>query len=147
EIKKQVISAMEILQYLSNHIPFKEDNEQIWLNIVNKYEQILEIKDNANNLIIQQAISEAFQDFQTFIDDGVYAYMIKRGKIGTTIENWMQLTYGFNAEQMESKKIENRKVVVEYLADFANQIRSGKPLTLEMLTKLHEVNNKGIVPK
>lgn len=146
KIKERVFAAMAILQYLSEHIPFEEDNEHVWLDISDKYNQILEIK-NKGGIELRQLISEVFQEFQTFIDDGIFTYLIKNHKEDLRVEEWTQVVYGLSADTMEEIKKSNREKVAGLIKELAEQLRSGEKLTKEMITQLHRVNNEGIVPK
>lgn len=75
-IKEKVIATMAILHQLSGYLPFEEGNEEVWREISVKYNQILNLKNQAGKEV-QQLISDVFQKFQPFIEDGIIAYIMK----------------------------------------------------------------------
>lgn len=145
QIKEMSLAVIAILNFLSANLPVDEKNISLWGDLHGYYKEILDIKKTTNNQEVKQNIAFAFEHFQTFIEDGIVAFELL--SVGGDAESVTQLLYGRSNEELEQIKSKNRERVANNLNEFSTQVKQGKPITIEMLSKLHATNNRGIVPR
>jgi hypothetical protein len=124
----------------------KDEVEQMMMGVFSKFNEVLTLKKAAVNERAQEAFTEVFGEFQEFIEDDVVMFRIdqlKKAGQSASVEHLMQETYGRTPEEMEEVKANNRAEVAAAIKEMADE----PYVTLDMLKKLHEINNNGIVPK
>lgn len=143
-VEENVVHALAILHHFADYMPFTPEKSWDWDEIVSDFGRILQIKADANTTV-ENVMTRVFQQFHSFIEDGVMKFYLEEGG-GMSAEEVTQKLYGRTHQEMEEIKTTNRAAVAEKINELADRVKAGEPLTVNMLLELHATNNRGIVP-
>jgi len=142
ELKDRLRTVMESMNGLSKKISLdKEDDRELWGVLFRQFETMSNQKRETGEADVQQVFKEVFDEFSDFIEDEMVGYYMKAKTEG--VEQAVNYVYGRSKEEIEEIKVRNRQNVAAEIA----VMKDSPGVTLEMIEKLHALNNRGIVPK
>ncbi len=140
DLKDRLRDVMRTLARAAKHVPLDEDHEEEWEDIDGRFRALLGMKAGAAGEV-RDAFSDVFEEHADFIEDELVAARLEKRR--DDVQKVTQELYGRTKEEVEEIKWRNRGDVVMLIREFGN----ARALDVAMLEKLHEANNRGIVPK
>jgi len=148
KVRGKLMTILEKLSEFSRQVdPLERENESIYDSLgLRTIEALKDIKQNSSTEI-SQIFSDIYYEYSEFLDREVImplkdTAMREEGK-QVNIEHMTQTVYARTPEEVEAIKEKNRESVAQAVKEMSDQ----PDVTLEMLTELHRINNKGIVPE
>lgn len=141
-VREELESMMSEMAGLSRALPPERPE---WNELTKRYKRLLEVKKGSSTEI-SRAFSETFDRFNDFIEDEFVAKAIRQisQKEGSAnIAKVMEMVYGRTKEEVEAIKQKNRERTVELM----DAMKEQPYISFEDIRKLHQSNNRGIVPK
>jgi molybdopterin converting factor small subunit len=135
-------SVMSTLDSLSKKLPPMSEK---WEQLIEKYKGVLALKDQGG-VEVQEIFRGIFDKYSDTIDNELVTRELKlRQAAGqnSSVEEVMQSMFGRTPDEIAKLKSENRMNVVKLIDELKEQTH----ITFNDITKLHAVNNRGIVPK
>jgi len=145
ETKEKLRDVMMQMAGVAREVPpEKEGNEPYWESVYARFRSVADVKKSLESEDLRKAFEEVFQEYEGFLEEEFFERSL-RDKLKETSfasgEELMSEFFGRTPEEMERLKARNRKDVVKFMEEHAND----EP-TVGMLEELHRRNNKGIVP-
>lgn len=142
ETRTQLVETMKHLELLTKILP--EENHE-WSDLTKHYKDVLALKSKSKT-DASKIFSEVFDEFNDFVESEIAERAIERQEKatgGVMIADVMQKAYGRTKEEIEDIKKRNRERVLKKI----NELKEKPYVTFEDIRSLHEINNRGIVPK
>ncbi|MBI4133701.1 Fic family protein [Candidatus Uhrbacteria bacterium] len=146
EARDALRGLLDSMAVLARQIPpDKKENEPYWQGLLARFQQVATSRREMG-AHIQRVYDELFEEFQPLIEDELVQVEIERRmKAGRpqSAEAVMQEIYGRTRDEIEVVKRRNREdVVLEIM-----KMKEEPYVTIEQLARLHEVNNRDVVPR
>ncbi len=146
EAKKTLREFLESMSILASQIsPEQKENEPFWKEMVDRFKTITSSRKEMETQM-RAVYDELIEEFRPFIEDELVAREeIRRIRSGTPVsaEHVMREIYGRTPEEIEAIKQRNRERVVAEIMEMKEEPH----VTLDMIQRLHAVNNDGIIPR
>lgn len=147
DLKTKLRETMRSMHALARQVsPEKEENMPAWLALYDRFKELQAMKRAGKSPEFGQVFEEVFDEFGGFIEDEFVVNIIKKHDEADEayyIEDLMQQVYGRTEAESEALKRRNREAVVAEIT----RLKDDPEVTIEMLERLHELNNRGVVPK
>ncbi|HTM68269.1 MAG TPA: Fic family protein [Candidatus Binatia bacterium] len=139
DLEDRLRSVMETVGRLGGQFPLDEEHELEWKDLTDKFRGLVALREGSEETV-QQAFEKVFQENESVVEDGLAAAYLQRK--GGDVEKNLMVLYGRSREEQEKIKARNRAEAAEVVRDLAD-----KPLDFAALERLHQANNRNIVPK
>lgn len=148
--EKQKQHALEIMQSMSQvgskaGSVDEQTRAKVWTILIEKYKAFRDKKGSESD-ILSNTIREVIEQYSDFVEDEIIVREQQQRRDSGKNVSWDALTtemYGRSPEELEEIKKRNRENVALEIQKIADE----GDITIEKLLHLHQVNNRGIVPK
>ena len=142
-VKLQLIVIMEMMNdFAKSYDPLVLENEGVYILLYEIFQKLVGVKKEMG-IEMSKVFSDVFHEYSDLIDDEILNVYIQDIKGIFSVEHVTRELYGRTPEEIEDIKQKNRATVAQVIMEM-----SGQPsVSLEMVSELHRINNRGIVPK
>ena len=146
EVSENLRGVMTKIEALSRTSPVDDKNyAETWKRVDLAFRGLILLRDAGKSAEVSKVFESTFDEFRDVIEDDLLTHRLQEKQSKgepAYVETVMRELYGLTKEDYEARKRENRSAVATTIMEMKDS-----RVTRKSIEQLHEVNNKGIVPK
>ena len=139
DLQDRLRAVMTTVGRVGENFPVDEEHEDEWKDLTDKFRGLVSLREGQEQPV-QDAFESVLEENESVVEDGfAAAYLLRKGG---DVEKNMMVLYGRTKAEQEKVKERNRAEAAAVIEDLKD-----KPLDIAALERLHQANNRNIVPK